>query len=594
MHFSLPAPAMLASLVVAEIAMLVAVGGSAAPHGVVHAGLVLAALLVPLVGIGVIGLAEQARLQRAALDLSERRADLALAGARLAFFDVNVTTGKGVVNARWHELLGTTRDEVGDNVHETWVRSLHPDDVQRVLEVGRRYKNGELAEYEVEYRGVTRHAETRWFASKGMLVDAGPNRPLRMVGVFQDITTRKRAEVAMRQAKDAAEGASRAKSEFLANISHEIRTPMNGIIGLAELLLRADLPAGHRQQVRMIRDSATTLLDVINDILDFARIEADRLELKPAPTGLRAALARCMLPLQANAVVKGLAFDIAVAPEVPEQVFCDALRLGQILSNLVGNAIKFTDAGSVILSVKLKDERAGSARLAFAVQDTGIGIPQDRQASIFEAFNQVDASASRRAGGSGLGLSIASRLVAQMGGEIKVESTPGRGSLFSFEIDLPRAETVLAAPADQPATTAAVRPVGMARLAVLVAEDNPVNQWVIRHLLEDLGHHPTVAENGRAALAAWRDGRFDVILMDIQMPELDGYQATVEIRGAERDRGQGHIPIIALTAHASRDDEAKCLAAGMDGYLAKPVEAGRLTEMLDKLAVPAAGSAQAG
>ncbi|NTV94120.1 MAG: response regulator [Thiobacillus sp.] len=574
---------MLVMLAIAEAMLMGALfllppAGSALP-----ALLAVAAVLIPPVGFNLVRLARREHRQRVALDHSERRADLALAGAQLAFFDVDTATGKGVVNPRWHELLGTTPDQVGDAIHATWVSSLHPDDSRRVLEVGRRYKDGELADYEVEYRGITGTGELRWFASKGMLVEPGGGRSARMVGVFQDITGRKNAEVAMRQAKEAAEAASRTKSEFLANVSHEIRTPMNGIIGLSELLLKEDLAAGHRQQIRMIRDSAASLLGGINDILDFARVEADRLELVPCPTALRSLLEQAMRPLQANALVKGLALDVSVANAIPDQVVCDPVRLTQVLTNLVGNAIKFTDQGSVTLMANLVEERDGRVRLAFAVQDTGIGIPADQQELIFEAFRQADSSASRRHGGSGLGLSIAARLVGLMGGTIKVASAPGRGSRFSFEIDLDKA---VAAAAADPVETAAAEPARHCTgLSILVAEDNPVNQWVIRRMLDHLGHRATLAENGHAVLDLLSRDGYDAILMDIQMPELDGYQAAAAIREEEKRQG-GHIPIIALTAHAHPEDARKCLAAGMDAYLAKPVESAELSEVLEKLANP--------
>ncbi|MFA5081954.1 MAG: ATP-binding protein [Hydrogenophilaceae bacterium] len=582
MPFGLSTSLMLISLALSEI-LLVSVILLARPgQAGLLAALSVAALLIPLVAVNIVRLSRAARSHLAALDLSERRADLALAGAQLAYFDVDTATGKGVVNPRWHELLGTAPDQVGDDIHDTWVRSLHPDDVQRVLEVGRRYKDGELAEYEVEYRGVTHQGETRWFASKGMLIEADHVRAPRMVGVFQDITVRKSAEVAMRQAKDAAEAASRAKSDFLANISHEIRTPMNGIIGLADLLLKEDLAGTHRQQITMIRDSGEVLLDGINDILDFSRIEADRLDLATTPVDLGALIRQGMRPLQANAMVKKLTLEIALAKDLPDRVVCDPVRLNQVLANLVGNAIKFTDQGRVVLAASLASESGQRARLAFVVEDTGIGIPTDQQAHIFEAFSQADTSASRRHEGSGLGLSIASRLVRLMGGDIRVESTPGQGSRFSFEIELDKT-----AGHDAPEISIAADPLPRQSrhtdLNILVAEDNPVNQWVTRRLLDDLGHRWALAENGRAAIEALQQHDYDAILMDIQMPEMDGYQATAAIRSLEKTAG-GHIPIIALTAHAHPDDEAKCLAAGMDGYLRKPVDTTELSDMLEKLA----------
>jgi CheY-like chemotaxis protein len=316
-------------------------------------------------------------------------------------------------------------------------------------------------------------------------------------------------------------------------------------------------------------------------VLDFSRLEAERLELRPEPVDLAALLDRGMRPLRTNAHTKGLTLELSIADPVPRHLVCDPTLLNLVLSNLVGNAVKFTEQGRVELSVHLAGTRNGCAKLAFAVQDTGIGIPADKQALIFEAFSQVDASPSRRHGGSGLGLAIAARVTKLMGGRIEVESAPGQGSRFSFEIDL----EYPARPVSEPAPAAAGAPAGAPQqgMRILVAEDNPVNQWVIRHQLDDLGHRVTLAENGQLALDQFSQGQFNLILMDIQMPEMDGYQATAAIRNLERNRG-GRIPIVALTAHAHPDDERKCLDAGMDGYLTKPIDVADLELALTRLA----------
>ena len=540
--------------------------------------LIAAAILVLLAALNITRLQRQERRQRMALNLSEMRVDLALAGARLAFFDVDIATGKGIVNPRWHELLGTSPEDVGDNIHATWVSCLHPEDVQRVLEVGRRYKEGELGEYEVEYRCVTRRGETRWFTSKGIRLSRETDGPPRMVGVFQDITERKHAEAAMRQAKEAAESASRAKTDFLANISHEIRTPMNGIIGLSELLLR-EHPSEHQSaQLRMIHDSAATLLDTINDILDFSRIEAEKLPLHSRPVIFRDMIEKAMPPLRANAHAKGLALSVDIAANVPERLTCDPIRLNQILSNLLGNAIKFTSQGHVTLQVTQTDRHADATTLTFSVIDTGIGIPADKQSHIFDAFSQVDSSASRRHGGSGLGLSIAARLVELMGGTLQVRSRLGQGSEFSFTLRLQTASAIAATPMpDSPSKLA--KPNG---LNTLIVDDNPVNQWVVRRLLSDAGHRVSVASDGLQALEKCRQNNFDLILMDVQMPDMDGYQTTTALRAAE-SRKDRRATIVALTAHSHPDDERKCLDAGMDGHLTKPLDVEKLDTLLREL-----------
>lgn len=420
------------------LAALLAGGGpaSARPDGL-RLALIAAMLLVPVLAFVIVRLQEARNRQQDALERSEQRADLALEGARLAYWDVDVATGRGVVNARWHELLGTTPEEVGDDIHNTWAAMLHPDDRQRVLEVGQHYKEGKLPFYEVDYRCITRQGETRWFSSRGMQIGHGTARsPYRIVGVFQDISDAKRAELALRQAKEEAEAANQIKSKFLANVSHEVRTPLNGIIGLTRLLLNSPLTPKQSSQLNMVRDSAESLLEIINDILDLARIEAGRLEVILEPAQIREIVRLTLQPLLPLAQTKNLEFIVHIASDVPRQAICDPLRLRQVLTNLLGNAIKFTEHGRIELQIHKLSESGGKVRLEFAVQDTGIGIPLEMQQHIFEAFRQADNAGSRRAGGSGLGLSIASQLVGLMGSRIELNSSPGQGSRFSFSLDL--------------------------------------------------------------------------------------------------------------------------------------------------------------
>jgi two-component system sensor histidine kinase/response regulator len=401
-------------------------------------------ILFPMLAFAIVYLLEHRERQQAALERSEQCAELALEGARLAYWDVDIGTGTGMVNSRWHELLGTSPEEVGERVHEVWVAMLHPDDRQRVLEVGRRYKQGELPTYEVEYRSITTRGEIRWFASRGMMVGRGTElSPVRIVGIFQDITERKLAEVALRQAKEAAEKANRIKAEFLANISHEIRTPMNSILGLTELLSDSPLDDQQRAQLDMLRESAESLLDVINNILDFARIDAGRLEVAFVPASISEIIRLTLQPLSPLAHAKQLTLATSVDDDIPDQVICDPVRLRQVLSNLLGNAIKFTDRGRIGLRVGKLAEDDSHARLEFSVQDTGIGITAAVQAHIFEAFHQGDNSSTRRHGGAGLGLSISSRLVHLMDGRIELDSAPGQGSRFSFALDLQKTRPAL-------------------------------------------------------------------------------------------------------------------------------------------------------
>ena len=381
--------------------------------------------------------------------------------------------------------------------------------------------------------------------------------------------------------RDKAEEGSRAKSEFLANMSHEIRTPMNGITGMTDLALGTDLTAEQRDYLNTVKTSTDSLLTVLNDILDFSKIEAGKLNLDTISFNLRQRIENTVKLAAVPAHGKGLDVHCEISPDVPEFVVGDPVRLGQILLNLTGNAVKFTERGGVTVEVSVLASTAREVAIEFAVRDTGIGIPLNKQQTIFEAFSQADGSTTRRFGGTGLGLSISARLVTLMGGKLQVESQEGKGSCFRFIAHMQVANRRIPAPATAPP---ALPPHFPHELRVLLVEDNAVNQKVAVHILQKHGHRVTVAGNGREAMEALLRDRFDVVLMDVQMPEMNGLEATAAIRRTERGTHH-HVPIIAMTAHAMKGDREQCLEAGMDAYLTKPIRVQELLEALDSIAM---------
>jgi PAS domain S-box-containing protein len=690
-----------------------------------------------------------ARMIGMALDVTERkRAEEQLRESEERFRGTFENAGVGIAHAdfdgRWLRLneklcaiVGYSREEL---LHKTFQDITYPDDLAASLDHVARLRRGEFPSYSLEKRYVRKDGAPVWVDLSVSIQRDAAGAPAYTIAIMQDISERKRLEAESRQAKEAAEAASRAKSEFLAHVSHEVRTPLNAILGMTELALDTPLAAQPRKYLTVVQSAAEALLEVINDLLDFSKIEAGKLELDRATFSLRAVVNDTLRSLALRAHRKGLEIVGHVHANVADALVGDAGRLRQVLTNLVGNAIKFTEDGEVVVEVEAVEGENGPGQresldpesppctLRFAVRDTGIGIPREKQQKIFEAFEQADSSTTRRYGGTGLGLSIASRLVGLMGGRINVESEPGHGSTFFFTVCLHQPvlqpeRAVDLAPADlhalrvlivddnattrrmleewlrewrteptavgdgsaalealrqaaaagrpfalvvldsrlsgtdtlavaahvrqtpeladcgvlllvledevrelghhelgvnacvmkpvaedefldavcrarslpspvvpaasarsgdrAPAEAAGV-PVPGRALRVLVAEDNPYNQAVMEDLLPRRGHTVQVAGDGQAALTVLEQGHFDVMLLDIHMPELDGFQVVAAQRRREQGTGR-HLPVIALTARSATGERERCLLAGMDDYLAKPVRAAELFAAIDRV-----------
>ncbi len=649
------------------------------------------------------------------------------AAAPVGVFRIDEKGSMLYANERLLEIHGVTMEQAkGPDFRSR----IHPEDAPRVMAARNVNLNGEKRFFD-QYRYVKPSGEIIWLGVHGGPVPALDGRPQGFVGVIEDITSVREAHERMREAKEAADAASRAKSEFLANMSHEIRTPMNGIIGMTELALDTELDPSQREYLNAVKYSADSLLTVINDILDFSKIEVGKLSLDPIEFNLRDHLGQAMKILAGRAHEKDLELACFVPPELEDFIVGDPVRLRQVILNLVGNAIKFTEKGEVVLRVELEPatpgnpengaEDAGGISLHFAVSDTGIGIPPDKQELIFEPFSQADTSTTRRYGGTGLGLSISSRLIEMMHGRMWLESEAGRGSTFHFTARFGTATTppapVIADPAilenvrvlvvDDNATNRQIlektlgywhmRPTSADRadgglaflrqaqatsdpfklmvvdchmpdkdgfmlveelrelpelqnlvtvmltsggrrgdgqrckelgiaaylikpvlqsdlletllrvlgsrpgaaeppqlitrhtlrearqsLRVLLAEDNIVNQRLAVRLLEKEGHSVVVAADGAKALQALERQAFDLILMDVQMPVMDGVETTAAIRKLEQSNG-AHIPIVAMTAHAMAGDRQKFLSLGMDGYVSKPIHTRDLFDAIENL-----------
>ena len=478
----------------------------------------------------------------------------------------------------WEPVLGYTLEELAGR---PLLQLVHPDDVPATREyMGKITVDRPIVGFINRYRhrdGQYRQLEWRARLSGD-----------RVFAVARDVTDRLAAEAELQAAKEAAEAASRAKTDFLANISHEIRTPLNGVIGVAAALARTPLSDAQRNMIDLIETSGGVLERMVSDILDLSKIESGRFDLEIRPFDLRAELDGVLHVGELRAREKGLAFSVEAAPDAEGAFLGDGVRIKQVLSNLLSNAVKFTDHGAIRVRVDVREtagEAAGDeapASLMLEVEDTGVGFDAAAGALLFQRFVQADTTITRRYGGTGLGLSICKSIVEMMGGRITARSQPGQGSLFAVTIPLMRTGSLSerdTAGEIGAAAAGAVSDRGADRLAslhILLAEDHPINQQVVRLILGPLGARLTIVENGRDALAAFVDGAFDLVLMDMQMPEMDGLTATSAIRAHEQAAAARRTPIIMLSANAMAHHAREALAAGADHHVAKPITAASL------------------
>ena len=524
----------------------------------------------------------EVRLARQSLEGAERRLRMAVEMSDILVFEVDYDQERVFSEGAEHLFFehGLTfeqmrRDPLGcvDPQHRERATSAW-EDAERTG-----------ATYRAEYRVARSDGREVWAHSTCRLERGPEGQPLRLVGALQDITARKMVEAELIAARDQADAANAAKSAFLANVSHEIRTPLNGIMGMAQVMARSDLPGEEKERLELIRRSGNSLMATLNDVLDLSKIEAGRLQIERVEFDLRECVETACEPFRLQAVQKDIDFQVVVAPEARGTYIGDPLRLRQVLTNLAANAVKFTSRGRVSVDV-----RSTGDRIRVEVRDTGIGMDLAQQSAVFGKFAQADASTTRRYGGTGLGLAICRELAALIGGSVWVESEPGEGSTFYFEFGLEQARP--RDPADSGLDCAAPR--GLERpLRILAAEDNPTNRLVLQALLEPTGAELVQVEDGSAAVDLALSDRFDLILMDIQMPRMSGVDATRAIRKWERGAGRPRVPILALTANVMAHQVEEYRRAGMDDCIAKPVQIERLYQAIEQAlkTEPASGAA---
>ena len=534
-----------------------------------------------------------------ALRKSEANLARAQTIAHLGNYSWNIRTGEVSWSEELKSIWGCRPDE--EPSFEQVIPRVHPDDLDLFLEATRLVRE-ESHPFNIEYRIIRPDGSVRYVHDLGEITWDGAGNPVQMFGTTLDITERKRMEEQLRNAKEAAEAANRAKGEFLANMSHEIRTPMNAVLGMLELLLDTGLDDEQREYLQLAHFSAESLLSIINDVLDFSRIEQNKIEIEQVEFDLKSLISHLMDLLAGKASSRGIKLVFHLENSLPSAFIGDPVRLKQVLFNLIGNAIKFTKEGEVVLSVEsCESGRSGldeEMKLLFKVKDTGIGIPPENRDKIFDAFIQADVSVTRKYGGTGLGLAISSKLVGLMGGSIWVESEVGKGSTFYFTIMAKKAARRDSCEEQGEPPEENEQMIGFLEgtkireeekiysgqgLNILLAEDHPINQKLIVSLLGKKGHQVTLVNNGEEVMDILSREDFDVVLMDVQMPDMDGLEATRKTRDVSSDVKRHEIPIIALTARAMKEDKEKCIEAGMNDYIPKPLRREELFRALENI-----------
>lgn len=520
---------------------------------------------------------------------SEERLEFAMWAADVGLWDWYVPEGRFIINKRWAEIAGYEKSDLDQDI-ATWEKIVHPEDGAQLTELLYAHVNNESEYFDCEYRCIKKNGAIVWVHDRARTIARTKNgRAIRIVGTHTDITERKLVEQVMHRAKEEAEQASRLKSQFLNNVSHEMRTPLNSIIGFAEFIHTSDsIDEIHNKSEILLYESGT-LLSLINDLLDHAKIEAGKLDLDYRPFNLPELIDLSVRGFSDQAKAKGLRITNMQEGECPPYIIGDALRLQQIMSNLLSNAIKFTDEGEVTVLVTCHEEPNEKVHILFKVTDTGIGIPPEQQELVFNSFVQLDGSATRKAGGTGLGITIAKELVEKMGGSLNLESEPGKGTTFSFELTL----RIAGQEHIRPSERIGAKDITTIRLGkkILVAEDYEPNQKLAELYLNSIGCEVTIAQNGKEAIEYAEGEDFDAIIMDVQMPIIDGLDATRRIR--KLSHKNKNIPIVGLTAHADATVRKACIEAGMNDCFTKPIKRRQFVNALSLLFDEEAQSAKA-